>query len=311
MIPVVDFSVFSLEREPESVTQEELEAVSAQLYEAFTGVGFVFLQNTGISPQEVERVMEVSLQFFLLSEEQKKNYSRGSFREENHGWVSLETERLNPRLPGDLKESFNTAQLSSDIKWPSGGVLKDFQQIQTSFFRRCRDLGLRVLRVMAHSLNLEPELFLKPHSRIGEDGNSTTLRSLYYPPIDPDQAKEGQLRCGEHSDYGSITLLFQSGQGLQVRSRSGEFLSAPCVPGAVLINIADAMQRWTSDRFVSALHRVLLPAPGDPSIRQSLAFFMHPDDSALIGCFDGSDKYPPITAGKYLSDRFNDSYGRT
>lgn len=37
--------------------------------------------------------MEVSLQFFLLSEEQKKNYSRGSFREENHGWVSLETER--------------------------------------------------------------------------------------------------------------------------------------------------------------------------------------------------------------------------
>lgn len=55
MIPVVDFSVFSLEREPESVTQEELEAVSAQLYEAFTGVGFVFLQDTGISPQEVRR----------------------------------------------------------------------------------------------------------------------------------------------------------------------------------------------------------------------------------------------------------------
>ena len=27
------------------------------------------------------------------------------------------------------------------------------------------------------------------------------------------QVKEGQLRCGEHSDYGSITLLFQDSIG--------------------------------------------------------------------------------------------------
>ena len=47
----------------------------------------------------------------------------------------------------------------------------------------------------------------------------TTLRILNYPPVPPDdEVKPGQIRCGEHVDYGSITLLFQdSGGGLEVR----------------------------------------------------------------------------------------------
>lgn len=253
--------------------------------------------------------MEVSRQFFSLPEEQKSAYSRGRYTDNsNHGWVSLQAERLNPRRPGDLKESFNITLLSPHILWPSGGALSDFQRLQSSFFRRCSALGLRVLRLMALSLDLDPESFVKEHRHIGEQGNSTTLRSLFYPPIDPDQAKPGQLRCGEHSDYGSITLLFQSSPGIQVRSVSGEFLQVPLVPGAVLVNIADLMQRWTSDIFVSAVHRVLLPPPGDASERQSLAFFMQPDDSAVIGCCDGSNKYPPITSEQYLRERFLESY---
>ena len=49
-----------------------------------------------------------------------------------------------------------------------------------------------------------------------EEGNCSTLRTLYYPPVKHEEVKEGQLRCGEHSDYGSITLLFKSSVGLQV-----------------------------------------------------------------------------------------------
>lgn len=40
---------------------------------------------------------------------------------------------------------------------------------------------------------------------------------------------------------------------VQVRSRSGEYVRVPIVPGAVLINIADLMQRWTCDQFVSVV----------------------------------------------------------
>ena len=52
----------------------------------------------------------------------------------------------------------------------------------------------------------------------GSDVNLTTLRLLYYPPLSPSgDMQPGQLRCGEHVDYGSVTLLFQDPRGgLQV-----------------------------------------------------------------------------------------------
>lgn len=309
-IPVVDFGAYRLSEK--DVADEQLQSLGTELKSAFTDVGFAFLRNTGITQEEVDCVMDISKKFFLQPDELKQPFSRKSFvNNPNHGWVSLETERLNPRRPGDLKESFNTASLHPDIKWPSSGSLKSFQEFQTSFFLRCKELSLRLLRVMAHSLGLDPEVFLSAHCLIGTDKNGTTLRSLYYPPVNCEKAKEGQLRCGEHSDYGSITLLFQSSEGLQVRTRSGEFIPVPCIPGAILINIADLMQRWTSDQFISVLHRVLLPPVGDSGTRQSLAYFVQPDDEALITCCDGSNKYPPVTAGAYLTERFNESYGRS
>ncbi len=67
------------------------------------------------------------------------------------------------------------------------------------------------------------------------------------------------------------------------------------------------VQNWPSDPQV---HRVLLPPAGDLSTRQSLAFFVHPDDEAIISCCDGSDKYPPVKSVDYLLSRFKDSYGK-
>uniref|UniRef100_A0A673HH08 Si:dkey-10o6.2 n=1 Tax=Sinocyclocheilus rhinocerous TaxID=307959 RepID=A0A673HH08_9TELE len=297
-IPVVDFSAYELEKTNVSVLN--LEKLSDELRKAFTEVGFVYLKNSGINQDEVDKVMGVSNKFFCLPESMKKPFSRGSFScNGNHGWISVETESLNPRCPGDLKEAFNTTSLRSDINWPSEGV-DDFRDVHVSFYLRCKELSLRVLQV-----------FLSAHKHIGSDVNGTTLRTLYYPPVNSTCVKENQLRCGEHSDYGSITLVFQSSEGgLQVLNRAGEFISAPSIPGTVLINIADLMQRWTSDVYVSAVHRVLLPPAGDSSTRQSLAFFVQPDDEAIISCCHGSDKYPPVKSGDYLLSRFKDSYGK-
>ncbi|XP_017350912.1 uncharacterized protein LOC108280456 isoform X2 [Ictalurus punctatus] len=308
-IPVVDFAVYK--RSNGDITDKNLQELCKEFRNAFTEVGFMYLKNTEIDQNEVAQVMDISKKFFLLPEEQKRPFTRGSYTiNVNHGWVPSEVERLNPQRPGDLKEAFNITSLSKDIKWPSDG-LDGFRDIQVNFFNRCKDLTLDVLRIMALSLGLDPEFFLQAHSYIGSDKNDTTLRTLYYPPVKAGSVKEGQLRCGEHSDYGSITLVFQSHEGgLQVLSRKGEFISAPSIPETVLINIADLMQRWTSDVFVSAVHRVLPPPEGDSSTRQSLVFFVHPDNDAIITCCDGSDKYPPVRSLDYLLARFSDSYGR-
>ncbi|XP_017288382.1 UPF0676 protein C1494.01 [Kryptolebias marmoratus] len=304
-IPVVDFSAYSLSGT--DVTDEQLQRLAAELKRAFVEIGFVLLTNTGITQEEVDRFMDISLKFFLQPDELKKPFSRQTFPNNlNHGWVSLETEKLNPNRPADLKESFNTSSFHPDIAWPSSDGLQDFKEIHMSFFQRCKELSLRVLRVMAVSLGLDPDVFLSAHLLIETDDNATTMRSLYYPPVK--RVKENQLRCGEHSDYGTITLVFQGTDGLEVCTRAGDYIPAAYIPGAVLINIADLMQRWTADQFISVSHRVLMPPAGDPGTRQSVAFFLHPDDEVLITCCDGSNKYPPIKAGDYVTQKFNESY---
>ena len=70
----------------------------------------------------------------------------------------------------------------------------------------------------------DPHYFVKAHQKMGQGNNEnyTTMRILYYPPLPPSsEIKPGQLRCGEHVDYGSITLLFQDPiRGLQVSNLS-------------------------------------------------------------------------------------------
>uniref|UniRef100_A0A667XQ35 Si:dkey-10o6.2 n=1 Tax=Myripristis murdjan TaxID=586833 RepID=A0A667XQ35_9TELE len=306
-LPVVDFSAFNLNEN--DVVDDQLHVLSKELKTAFTEIGFVYLKNTGITQEEVDHVMAISKNFFLQPEELKRPFSRKTYAHNPFdGWVSSEAEWLNPRRPGDLKEAFNISSLRSDINWPSSGAAAGFKDAHISFFLRCKELSLRILRVMAHSLDLDPEVFLSTHRLMGSDESLTTLRTLYYPPVNSEKVKEGQVRCGEHSDYGSITLVFQGQEGLQVLNRSGEYISVPVIPGAVLVNIADLMQRWTGDLFISAVHRVLLPPAGDCSARQSLAFFLHPDDEAMITCIDGSNKYPPIKSHDYSIAQGNKIY---
>jgi isopenicillin N synthase-like dioxygenase len=138
----------------------------------------------------------------------------------------------------------------------------------------------------------------------------TTFRLLMYPPLTQD-IKTGQVRLGEHSDYGSITLLFQDNiGGLQVKTRGGQWIDAAPVADSILVNIGDLMQRWTSDRLISTPHRVLIP---DDEIRRqttrrSVAFFVHPDPDFVVECLDGTNKYPPTTDRQYLRQRLDATY---
>ncbi|KAH3842120.1 hypothetical protein DPMN_115608 [Dreissena polymorpha] len=161
-------------------------------------------------------------------------------------------------------------------------------------------------------MNLDKSHMRVAHECIGMGNNATTLRSLYYPPLTPESPiKPGQIRLGEHSDYGTITLLFQDEiGGLEVEIPGHGFVPVTPIPETVVVNIGDLMQRWTSDALVATKHRVLIPEVElkKQLHRQSVAFFVHPYDEFLIKCIDGSDKYEPVTSGDYLKQRFGVTY---
>ena len=118
-----------------------------------------------------------------------------------------------------------------------------------------------------------------------------------------------QHRCGAHTDFGSHTILLADDTpgGLQVRTKDGAWVDVFPAANAFIVNIGDLMMRWTNDRWLSNLHRVVNPptAATRPVRRLSIAYFVHPNRDALIECIescrtDGAPtRHAPVLAGDY------------
>lgn len=307
-IPVIDLAPYSLSVPADGVDAKVLKEIADQLCNAFTTVGFVYLKNHGIPQNIVEEVFTTSKSFFEKPVEVKQKYARPA--DANHGWVSLEMEKLNPDRPAaDLKEAYNMTVVDEQHFMPVD-VIPSFYDVFNALFTSAQELGNRILDLMSIGLNIDQSFLRDCHKNVGKKDNQTTLRSLYYPPISK-EVKPGQVRCGEHSDYGSITLLFQDDVGgLEVKPVGADYSPATPIPGTVLVNLGDLMQRWTADKLVATKHRVLIPEEEVllKKGRQSIAFFVHPDDDVIIKCLDGSGKYEEISSIDYLNMRFAVTY---
>ncbi|XP_076466872.1 uncharacterized protein LOC143298078 [Babylonia areolata] len=307
MIPVVDIGVFVEAVEKggageETVTlvqsQPEVKKIARLVHDAICQHGFCYLANHHLPRTVLDNVLASSKRFFELDEKVKALYARQGMN--SHGYIGVEKEKLNESRPeADLKEAFNFCpgegkELPTEIP----DLDKDFKDM----FHCCHVLAGRVLDLMGVALELEDPHLLSNSIRLaGHEGSFVTMRSLYYPPTT--HLKEGQMQCSEHSDYGTITLLFQDDTGgLQILGKDDQYHDAPPVPGAVIVNVGDLLQRWTADKYPSTKHRVVVPpeAATQGRARQSLAFFCQPDHDTLITCLDGSDTYPPITSYDYV-----------
>ena len=140
-----------------------------------------------------------------------------------------------------------------------------------------------------------------------------TVRFFHYPPVEH-QPGAGQLRAGSHTDYGTVTLVFQDGvEGLEAFV-DGRWLTVPVVPGTVTVNVADLLSRWTNGIYQSAKHRVALPGADLKQSRYSTVFFYNPNSQVTVRCMDAccsADRprqFPPIEAGEFLRQRRASQY---
>ena len=89
-------------------------------------------------------------------------------------------------------------------------------------------------------------------------------------------------------------------------SPSGKFIKAKVIPGTIVVNAADLLERWTSGKIKSTIHRVTLP--DDTTVpRQSIAYFVNPDNECFVECLDGSNQYEGISAYDYLDKKFKET----
>ena len=186
--------------------------------------------------------------------------------------------------------------------WPATPA--GFEQAATVYYREMSALIRFLMRLAAVALGVAEDFFDDKIDRaIG------TMRLNYYPAqaVPP---RPGQLRASAHTDYGGFTIL--SGEdvpgGLQVRTRHGQWIDVHTTPTNFVVNIGDLLMRWTNDRWLSNLHRVVNPPLGDGLSRPrlSMAFFNHPNYDVLIECLasPGEAKHASVLSGEYRNLKY-------
>jgi len=136
-------------------------------------------------------------------------------------------------------------------------------------------------------------------------------RLIHYPP-QHENPSDGQFGAAAHTDYGTITVLWQDDVGgLQVRNRDGDWIDAPPIEGTFVINIGDMLERWSNNLFVSTPHRVVNASGRE---RYSIPVFYDPDYDVTVECLpncssnDNPQRHDPINAGEYITARYDGSY---
>lgn len=309
-IPVIDL-------EPAlSGSAADKRAVAAEIDRTCTEIGFFTIKGHGVPLSLMNELRDKANTFFAqpLSEKLKAAHPDPKMP---RGYRALGIEALSfgndKETPADLKEYYHLGR----ERWPDESYYSQgegpryfipnlwpenpagFGAAAEKYYNALEQLSERMMELTALALGL-PETFFQ--NKI--DKHITAIRLNYYPEQTA-APKPGQLRAGDHTDYGLLTIL--NGEnvpgGLQVKTRSGDWIDVETDQDTFVVNIGDLLMRWTNDRWVSNVHRVINPpdSVAARSKRLSIAFFHHPNYDALIECIapSGKAKYPPVLSGEY------------
>ncbi|CAG8188984.1 unnamed protein product [Penicillium nalgiovense] len=297
--PIIDFAPFYAN----DSTKEDL---IHQIRRACEQFGFFQLINHAIPTELQTAVLQHSSEFFNLPLETKEKYNQatGGF---NRGYERLRSQNFEKRTKGDLKEGF---YLGKDLPLDDAYVVqrrfgqgpnkypsevpdpRGFRRVMDEYHDAMIELAVAIMQVIARTLGLNEDFFWR------------LLRS---------SGTKAGLGIGAHTDFGAITMLLQDDTGgLQVwNNLLSEWVDVTPVPGAYVVNLGNMMMRWTNNRYLSNLHRVINTSGKE---RYSIPFFFSGNPNHTIRCLPGcedeeSARYPPITVHEWMAGRYADTYG--
>ncbi|TXH66805.1 MAG: isopenicillin N synthase family oxygenase [Thiothrix sp.] len=302
-IPVIDITALIEGNDPQ--------AVAEQIRSVCENVGFMYIKNHGVPAELIERMYQLTQQFFDLPLEKKEQLNIVHSGPTLRGYIPFYGENVDPQNTRDFKECFDYGKDNPRLAPFSGRNLMpadmpEFKQCCEDYHAAMMDLALKLVSAIAASLKLPADYFAKLQTE-----PITIQRLLHYPPQKGVISQE-EIGVGAHTDYGFLTILWQDQVGgLQVRNRAGEWVSAPPVPDTFIVNIGDLVQTFTNDRYISTMHRVINSSGAE---RYSIPFFIDLDFDALVTAVptcisaENPSKYAPYTCGQHKYKRFLDSY---
>ncbi|PWB97933.1 isopenicillin N synthase family dioxygenase [Salinibacterium hongtaonis] len=264
---------------------DEAAAFRRELRDATHEYGFFYLTGHGIPHELFDGIIGTAREFFDLPDADKleiENIKSRHFRGYTRVGGELTQGRVDWREQIDIGPERAAVEKGEGVapfwtlegpnQWPT--ALPHLRDVVAEWQAQMDALSITLMRAWAESLGADPDVFDAAFAH----EPSTLIKIVRYPGKDDPEPQQG---VGAHKDFGVLTLLYvEEGKGgLQVE-KDGDWIDAPPLPYAFVVNIGELLEVATEGYLRATIHRVVSPGSGQDRI--SVPYFYAPALDATI-----------------------------
>lgn len=264
----------------DSPDQAVVDKLIATTKKAIKEDGFIYLVNYGVSLEQLHR--QFSLAQYLhrnISEEDKNklmcDIKSGLFAgwKGRHGFIDKDASR---NFDGIEQFNFYRGEFAdTEAKVPQA-IMPFMDEIVSFCEYLTQSVNRRLLKLLSRVLEL-PDDYLWDHvqSHGGPVNDGYFRHALFHPLNEEAKARMAGVRMMGHTDYGTTTMLFSVPvTALQIcPKRDGQWKYVKYNPGALVVNLGEALEIISAGQFKATLHKVAA-APEDQEQTERLSIVL-------------------------------------
>ncbi|UJR07964.1 hypothetical protein I4U23_012243 [Adineta vaga] len=252
-----------------------------KLFDASTKLGFFYLKlGDQLDPCSMFTLAE---KVFALPLDTKNEYAMDGKNGVYFGYKAVGSTYADRKGTPDAIEFWNISKdeilVQDGTKFPQ--AILDVKNIIQNYMIKSHEIILVILEILSIHLGLNSQTLPNLHRLMQPSGDQLRLtKSTMYPN---DDQYSTDIALGAHTDFGSVTILFNRLGGLQVLASDGKWLDIEPLPEHAIVNLGDAMVKLTGGILKSNIHRVITTSDLTESTdRYSIIYFSRPQNNVQM-----------------------------